>query len=53
VKLNIVSKEEVFRNKKEAELIGKQTFHFAWLLDQMVEERQKGVTIDTNERTIE
>lgn len=53
VKLNVVSKEEVHRNKKEAELIGRNTFHFAWLLDQMDEERAKGVTIDTNERTIE
>lgn len=53
VKLNIVSKEEVSRNKREAEMMGKQTFHFAWLLDQMTEERQRGVTIDTNERTIE
>ena len=53
LKLNVVSKEEVSRNKKEAEIMGKSTFHFAWLFDQMTEEREKGVTIDTNERTIE
>ena len=53
LKLNAVTKEEVFKNQKEAERIGKKTFHFAWLLDQMTEEREKGVTIDTNERTIE
>lgn len=52
-KLNVVSSHEVNENKREAEKSGKKTFHFAWLFDQMAEERQRGITIDTNEQTIE
>jgi elongation factor 1-alpha len=32
---------------KEAEQMGKATFHFAWVLDNLKEERERGVTIDS------
>lgn len=32
--------------------MGKLSFQYAWVLDEMQEEREKGITIDTNERTI-
>lgn len=38
---------------KEAQKIGKGKFKFAWVFDQMEDERERGITIDTNERIIE
>ena len=32
--------------------MGKGKFKFAWVFDQMEDERERGVTIDTNERSI-
>jgi translation elongation factor EF-1alpha len=52
-KLDIFSKKDLHKSMQESKQMGKNTFHFAWLLDEMTEERSKGVTIDTNERTIE
>jgi len=52
-KLDIFSKKDLHKKIQESKEMGKTTFHFAWLLDEMTEERSKGVTIDTNERTIE
>ena len=36
----------------EAEKLGKGSFKFAWLMDEMDEERERGLTIDTNEKSI-
>ncbi|MFH1774250.1 MAG: translation elongation factor EF-1 subunit alpha [Methanobacteriota archaeon] len=39
--------EHVIRQyKEEAEKIGKATFEFAWVMDRLKEERQRGLTID-------
>lgn len=32
--------------KKESEMIGKSSFHLAWVMDQTSEERNRGVTVD-------
>ncbi|CUS24820.1 LAQU0S20e00606g1_1 [Lachancea quebecensis] len=32
--------------KKESEMIGKSSFHLAWVMDQTSEERSRGVTVD-------
>ena len=39
--------------EKEAKKMGKGKFKFAWVFDQMEDERERGVTIDTNERIID
>ncbi len=36
--------------KKEAEEKGKATFEFAWVMDSLKEERERGVTIDVSHR---
>lgn len=39
--------EHIIRQyKEEAEKIGKATFEFAWVMDRLKEERQRGLTID-------
>ena len=52
-KLKFVDEREARRNAKEAKEMNKASFHFAWMMDEMQEERERGITIDTNERTIE
>ncbi len=39
--------------KKEAEQKGKATFEFAWVMDRLKEERERGLTIDVAHRKIE
>ncbi len=39
--------------KKEAEQKGKATFEFAWVMDRLKEERERGLTIDIAHRKIE
>ncbi|EAN77024.1 elongation factor 1-alpha, putative [Trypanosoma equiperdum] len=44
--LGKVTQSEVDRNEKNARQMKKESFKFAWLLDQSEEERRRGVTID-------
>lgn len=46
-KLGVVSQQEVRRNEKQSEQIGKGSFSFAWVMDQDQEERERGITINT------
>jgi len=39
--------------KEEAEKIGKATFEFAWVMDRLKEERQRGLTIDISHTKME
>uniref|UniRef100_A0A7S4KQT6 Tr-type G domain-containing protein n=1 Tax=Paramoeba aestuarina TaxID=180227 RepID=A0A7S4KQT6_9EUKA len=41
-----VSNKELHRFKVDSENMGKGSFHFAWVLDQNAEERERGVTMD-------
>lgn len=42
----VVDQRTIDAYKEEAEKMGKATFHFAWVLDNLKEERERGVTID-------
>lgn len=41
-----VTKQVIDKHEHEAKQRGKSSFHFAWVLDQHEEERNRGVTID-------
>ncbi|MCL2173064.1 MAG: translation elongation factor EF-1 subunit alpha [Candidatus Bathyarchaeota archaeon] len=42
----VIDQRTIDAYKAEAEKMGKGTFHFAWVLDNLKEERERGVTID-------
>lgn len=44
---------EIERYKKEAEEKGKGSFYLAWVMDQLKEERERGVTIDVSHKKFE
>ena len=48
----IVSEQEMTKLKAEAEKYGKQGFEFAYIMDKIKEERERGVTIDLAYRKI-
>ncbi|ESL09015.1 elongation factor 1-alpha (EF-1-alpha) [Trypanosoma rangeli SC58] len=45
--LGKVSQSDVDRNERSARQLNKESFKYAWLLDQSEEERRRGVTIDS------
>ena len=45
-----LSEQDLRRLKEEAEKVGKPTFEFAFAMDQLKEERERGVTIDVAHR---
>jgi elongation factor 1-alpha len=46
--------EHIIRQfKEEADKIGKGTFEFAWVMDKMKEERERGLTIDISHKKME
>ena len=51
--VDVVDNKQMNKYTKEAKQMGKGKFKFAWVFDQMEDERERGVTIDTNERSIE
>ena len=42
----VIDQRTIDAYQAEAEKMGKGTFHFAWVLDNLKEERERGVTID-------
>jgi elongation factor 1 alpha-like protein len=46
VKLKVIDDRTMHRNKTEATRLGKESFSFAFVLDESEEERQRGVTMD-------
>eukprot|EP01064_Diplonema_japonicum_P020559 TRINITY_DN3014_c8_g1_i1.p1 TRINITY_DN3014_c8_g1~~TRINITY_DN3014_c8_g1_i1.p1 ORF type:complete len:660 (+),score=181.51 TRINITY_DN3014_c8_g1_i1:26-1981(+) len=44
--LEVVSKRMLHKYEKESKAIGKQSFQYAWVLDETEEERERGVTMD-------
>jgi elongation factor 1-alpha len=46
----IIRQEEIDKYRAEAEAKGKATFEFAWVMDDLKEERERGVTIDIAHR---
>ncbi len=45
-----IRQEEIDKFRAEAEAKGKATFEFAWVMDDLKEERERGVTIDIAHR---
>eukprot|EP01064_Diplonema_japonicum_P029993 TRINITY_DN4978_c0_g2_i1.p1 TRINITY_DN4978_c0_g2~~TRINITY_DN4978_c0_g2_i1.p1 ORF type:complete len:695 (+),score=101.13 TRINITY_DN4978_c0_g2_i1:49-2133(+) len=45
-KLNLVPQRVIHKFEKESKATGKASFHFAWVLDETEEERDRGVTMD-------
>ncbi len=45
-----IRQEEIDKYRAEAEAKGKATFEFAWVMDDLKEERERGVTIDIAHR---
>jgi len=50
VDTGVIRKEEIEKFRLEAEAKGKATFEFAWVMDDLKEERERGVTIDIAHR---
>ncbi|MCI4329312.1 MAG: translation elongation factor EF-1 subunit alpha [Thermoplasmata archaeon] len=50
VDTGVIRKEEIEKFRIEAEAKGKATFEFAWVMDDLKEERERGVTIDIAHR---
>lgn len=46
LQMGVYSSRDVEKNEREGRNSGKQSFKYAWLLDQSEEERRRGVTID-------
>jgi elongation factor 1-alpha len=46
VKLGIVDERTLQQYEEEAKRLGKETFKYAWILDRIKEERERGLTID-------
>lgn len=45
-KLNVINKQVIHKFEKESVQLGKASFHFAWVMDENEEERERGVTIN-------
>lgn len=43
-----MSEKTINRYERDAKNMGKSSFHFAWVLDEHAEERERGVTIDVS-----
>jgi elongation factor 1-alpha len=50
VDTGVIRPEEIEKFRAEAEAKGKATFEFAWVMDDLKEERERGVTIDIAHR---
>ncbi|MCI4339140.1 MAG: translation elongation factor EF-1 subunit alpha [Thermoplasmata archaeon] len=50
VDTGVIRQEEIDKFRAEAEAKGKATFEFAWVMDDLKEERERGVTIDIAHR---
>ena len=44
--MGVVSAKTLHKYEKDSRALGKASFHFAWVLDQQDEERQRGITVD-------
>jgi elongation factor 1 alpha-like protein len=51
--LGLVDQKTIHKYKKESSEMKKSSFHFAWVLDEHKEERERGITIDIGVRYFE
>lgn len=49
----VISKHTIDKYKEQAKGLGKSTFEFAWVMDNLKEERERGITIDLNHKKFE
>lgn len=50
--MKMIEEKTLRKFEKEATEMGKSSFKFAWALDERLEEREKGVTIDVNAKSL-
>ena len=48
-----IDEQVIKRLEEEAKKVGKESFKFAWVMDQLKEERERGLTIDVAHRKFE
>ena len=51
--LGQVNSKVMHKYKKEAEILGKESFAYAWVLDEESEERSRGITMDVGQNYFE
>merc|ERR550519_886161 len=52
-KLGNVSQKMMHKHEKESRKVGKQSFMYAWVLDETEEERSRGITMDVGQNKFE
>jgi len=52
-KLGNVSQKIMHKHEKESKKVGKQSFMYAWVLDETDEERERGITMDVGQNKFE
>ena len=52
-KLGNVSQKIMHKHEKESRKVGKQSFMYAWVLDETDEERERGITMDVGQNKFE
>lgn len=52
-KLGNVSQKMMHKHEKESKKVGKQSFMYAWVLDETDEERERGITMDVGQNKFE
>jgi len=52
-KLGNVSQKMMHKHEKESRKVGKQSFMYAWVLDETDEERERGITMDVGQNKFE
>ena len=48
-----ITEQLIKKYREEAEKLGKATFEFAWVMDKLKDERERGITIDISHRKFE
>jgi elongation factor 1 alpha-like protein len=51
--LNVINEKTINKFKRDADKIGKGSFALAWVLDATIDERERGITVDTATRSFE
>lgn len=46
----VISSHQIEKYREQAREMGKSTFEFAWVMDNLKEERERGITIDLNHK---
>jgi elongation factor 1-alpha len=52
-KVGVITQQQIDKHKKTAESIGRQTWEFAFVMDKLKEEKERGITIDLSHMKFE